>query len=417
MADSLINRAQILIHQNRYEEAGNLLKDLLSREPNNVHVLAMLAQVKLKQGNNKDAEELINTAISLSPDTDYLFYIKATVALHFKKYDEAEHDLQRSIELNPEDADYFALWASIKLTRKRYNEALELADEALDLDPENILGLNIRSAALIKLDRKEESFSTIEGALGHDPNNAYTHSNYGWGLLEKGDHKKALEHFREALKNDPNLQSAQSGMAEALKAKYLFYRLFLQYAFFMNKLAAKNQWALIIGFYVATRVLRALAKSYESLQPILTPITILIALIAFSTWVITPISNLFLRLNPYGKYLLDKEEKLSSNFVGASLLVCLAGLIFYLIVRNENWLLVSVFGFVMMVPFASMFAGQDHKNKLVIYTTAMFLLGVAGIVKAFATGDALNLFTTLFLFGFVAYQWIANYFQIKQSNI
>lgn len=417
MADNLIQRAQILIQQNRFEEAGNLLRDILSQDPNNVYVLAMLSQVKVQQGNLKEAEELVNSAIGLSPDIGYLYYIKATVALQNNKYDEAENCLQQAVALNPEGADHFALWASVKLTRKQYQKALELADAALERDAENILGLNIRSTALLKLNRKEDSFSTIEGALAHDPNNAYTHSNYGWGLLEKGDHKKALEHFREALKNNPNLSHAQAGMAQALKAKYLFYRLFLKYAFFMNNLAKKNQWAVIIGFYLATRVLNVLAKSYENLQPVLVPLMILIALFAFSTWVITPISNLFLRLNPYGKYLLDKEEKLSSNFVGVSLLVCIIGIIFYMVLTNPNWLLVAVFGFAMMVPLGSMFSGSRNKNKLVIYAAVMFLLGVLAIIQAFNTSDPLNIFAILFLVGFVAFQWIANFIRIKQSNV
>ncbi|MCW3081555.1 tetratricopeptide repeat protein [Segetibacter sp.] len=417
MADNLIQRAQILIQQNRYEEAGHLLRNILSQDPNNIFVLAMLSQVKLQQDDTKEAEELIDSAIGLSPDTAYLFYIKASIAIRKNKYDEAEKNLQTAVAIDPDEADFFALWASVKLTRKQYEKALELADEALQRDPENILGLNIRSTALLKLNRKEDSFSTIEGALAQDPNNAYTHSNYGWGLLEKGDHKKALEHFREALKNNPNSQHAQSGMAQALKAKYILYRLFLKYAFFMGNLSKKNQWGLIIGFYLATRLLNFIVESYKSLQPILIPFMVLIALFAFSTWIITPVSNLFLRLNPYGKYLLNKKEIWSSNFVGASLLLCIIGIILYSLFSNPNWLLVAVFGFAMMVPLGSMFSDSTRNSKLVIYSGVMFILGVLGIIQAFITSDPLNIFSILFLIGFVAFQWIANFMRIKQSNV
>ncbi len=416
MDDHLLQRAQILIQQNRYDDAGDLLRNILSHDPNNVFVLAMLSQVKLHQQNLQEAEELIDSAIGLSPDTAYLFYIKANVDIQNNNYDAAENNLQQAINIDPEEANYFALWSSVKLYRKQYTRALELADAALERDAENIAGLNTRSTALLKLNRKEDSFSTIEGALAQDPTNAYTHSNYGWGLLEKGDHKKALEHFREALKNNPNLQHAQAGMAQALKAKYLLYRLFLRYAFFMGNLAKKNQWAVIIGFYLATRLINLLAKSYERLQPILIPFMVLVALFAFSTWVITPVSNLFLRLNPYGKYLLDKKEKLSSDFVGGSLLICILGIILYLLSKNDNWLLVAVFGFAMMVPLGSMFASGNNKNKLVIYSAVMFVIGVIGIVEAFNTLDPFNIFSILFLIGFVAFQWIANFMKIKQSN-
>lgn len=404
----MIERAQVLMQQNRYTEAGNILRDLLQQEPGNVVVLALLSQVRLEQKNLPEAERLINNAIGLRPDRDYLYYVKAIIARHADKWDEAEESLQHAVDLNPEGADYFALWASVKLVKKQYTQALELADEALSLDPENILGLNIRSTALLKLNRKEDSFSTIEGALAHDPSNAATHTNYGWGLLEKGDPKKALEHFKEALKINPGMLEAREGMAEALKARYFLYRLFLRYAFFMSNLASKYQWGVIVGFYVLTRLLNGLARTNPAWQPVLMPIIVVFALAAFSTWVFTPISNLFLLLNPYGKYLLDREARLSSNAVGISLLICFAGLIGYVVSGENNWLVVAGFGFAMMIPLGSFFAIPKYKTALIIYTGAMALLGALGIYTAFSTGEPFNLFINIFLIGFIAYQWLAN---------
>ena len=416
MAEVIIGRAHLLMQQNRYEEAGKLLKDLLQQEPNNVQVLAMLSQVKLEQGEVKAAEELINSAISLSPDADYLYYVKARVCIKADRYDEAESMLGQAVSLNPEDPDHFALWASIKLSRKKYEDALNLANEGLERDPENILALNIRSSALIKLDRKEDAFTTIEGALAHDPNNAYTHSNYGWGLLEKGNHKKALQHFREALKHDPNLVQAQAGMAEALKANYWFYRLFLRYAFFLSNLTAKYQWGVIIGFYLLTRLLKVVAVNVPALAPFIGPIIMLLAIVAFSTWIIKPVSNVFLRLNPYGKYLLDREEKMASNFVSISIFVCISGFIGYLVTGFSPWLVLAGFGFGMMVPLGTMFDSIQHKKKMMAYTGAMFFFGVAAIIEAFRTAEILNTYSIIFLLGFIAFQWIANYVNIREGN-
>ena len=124
-------------------------------------------------------------------------------------------------------------------------------------------------------------------------------------------HKKALEHFKEALTNDPTFKYAQAGMMQALKATNPIYRLFLKYSFWMNNLTAKYQWGVIIGFYLGFKALKTIARNNEALQPYLTPLIIALALVAFSTWVIAPISNLFLRFNKYGQLLLDKKEKMS----------------------------------------------------------------------------------------------------------
>lgn len=415
--DKRLARIEILIHQEKYSEAEKVVKDLLSEDANNIYFLSLLAEINLQQDKLDIASTVIDQAIGLSPDFAHLFFIKSRILLQQSNMDEAEAAIHQSIALDPYHAHYCALLAHMRLLRKKYTEALEIADRALEIDAENLLALNTRSAALIKLDRKEESFATIEGALREDPNNAYTHANYGWGLLEKGDHKKALEHFKEALKSNPNLGSAQAGLLQALKASNPVYNLFLKYSFWMGNLTAKYQWGVIIGFYLAVRGLKAVAEANPSLQPYLTPIIVLLTLIAFSTWIINPVSNLFLRFNPYGKLLLKKKEKMSSNFVAVSLGICLAGIAAYFFTKNELFLGIAVFGFTMMLPLGVMFSPSRYKYSLLIYTIVMAVVGTGAILLSFSSGELFNGLTLLYVIGFVAFQWIANFLLIKEDNV
>jgi tetratricopeptide (TPR) repeat protein len=416
ITENVITRAELLFQQKKYSDAEKLLKDLLATNPNDVHVLILLAETSLQLDKIEQASRFVDSAIGIDPQNPVLFYIKSRLAISNDKYDDAETHIRQSIDLDPSDPDYYALWSSVKHTRKQFTEALSLADRALELDPENILALNIRSSALLKLDKKDESYKTIEGALREDPNNPYTHANYGWNLLEKRDHKKALEHFREALKADPNFQYAQAGMVEALKASNIVYRLFLRYAFWMNNLTAKYQWGVIVGFYLGFRGLKALAANNAALQPYLTPLIVLLGIVAFSTWVITPLSNLLFRINKYGKYLLDKKEITSSNLVGISFIVFVAALAGYFILANDLMLVVAAYGFAMMVPLGVMFSPSRNQSVLVIYAVVMGLVGLAAIVIAFTTSQIFNVFTPVFLFAFIGFQWVANYFLIRDSN-
>ena len=414
--DIRFSRIEILIQQKKFAEAERNLSELLREDPNNIHFLSLLSEVNLQQDKFDKANNIIDNAIGLSPDTPHLFYIKSRIAIQQDKLNEAEKFLNQAIELDPYDADYFALLATVRLGRKQFNEALETANRALEIDAENLLALNTRSTALNKLNRSDESFQTIEGALREDPNNAYTHANYGWGLLEKGDHKKALVHFKEALTNDPNFSYAQSGMLEALKATNPVYRVFLKYSFWMGNLTAKYQWAVIIGFYLGFRALRSIASNNESLKPYLTPLIIFLALIAFSTWVIAPISNLFLRFNKYGRLLLDRKEKLSSSFVAISLGLFIVGLVLYFALSDQKMLTIAVFGFAMMLPLGTMFSPSKNKYGLLIYTIVLAIVGTTAIGLTFSTGEMFNSMTIVFLIGFVAFQWVANYLLIKESN-
>ena len=411
-----ISKVDILIQQKKYAEAERALQDLLAQDPHNPRFLALLAEVYLQQDKPDEANRIIDQAIGLSPDVPYLFYIKARVALQQDKLQEAENHIGESIRLDPYDADYPAMLANIKLARKKYAEALEIANRALEIDPENLLALNTRSTALLKLDRKEESFQTIEGALREDPNNAYTHTNYGWGLLEKGDYKKAKEHFKEALQNDPNSPFAQAGLLEAIKASNPVYRLFLKYAFFMGNLASRYQWAVIIGFYFGMKALRAVARNSPALQPYLTPLIIALALIAFSTWVINPIGNLFLRFNKYGQLLLDRNERMSSNFVAGSFALFVLGMLLYFAGQDDKFLTIAVFGFAMMLPFGVMFSPSKNRYILKIYAAVMAIIGVAAIIGTFSSGEMFNSMTSIFIMAFVLFQLVANYLVIKENN-
>ncbi|MDA3613890.1 tetratricopeptide repeat protein [Polluticaenibacter yanchengensis] len=414
--DNRLSKVEILFQQKKYTEAEKILQDLLREDAGNIDLLYMLAEVNLQQDKSEAANHLIDSAIGLSPDTPQLFYVKSRIAIQLDNYNEAEKWIYHALELDPYNADYFSLLASIKLSRKQYHVALEYADKALEIDAENLLALNTRSTALIKLNKKEEAFETIEGALREDPNNAYTHANYGWSLLEKGDHKKALEHFKESLKTDPDFEYAQNGMLEAIKAGNPIYRAFLKYAFWMNNLTAKYQWGVIIGIYLSTRVLNYLATSNTALQPYLTPVVFLLIFFAFSTWIITPVSNLFLRLNKYGQFLLDRKEKMSSNFVAGAFTIFLTGIILYFLKSDNNFLALAAFGFIMMVPYGAMFAASRYKNALLYYAIAMTIVGVVSLVNIFSNGEIYNLFTNLFIIGFILFQLVANFLMIKEDN-
>ncbi len=413
---SQLAKVEILIQQKRYAEARQIIESLLAQDSSQPFLLSLLAEIYLQQDQPEQAAGIIDHSISLAPDTAHLYYIKSRICICLGQYDEAENQIAQAIALDSRDALFHAFHANIKLLRKQYQQALELAGRALEADAENLLALNIRSSALIKLDKKEEAFTTIEGALREDPNNAYTHTNYGWGLLEKGNHKKALEHFKEALQNDPGQDMARLGMLEAVKAANPLYRLFLKYSFFMSSLTAKYQWGVIIGFYLITRVLRGIAQKNEAAQPYLTPIVILLAITAFSTWVFTPVSNLFLRFNRYGRLLLDHNEKRNSSLVALSLAVSLVGLISYFLLSDERYLSIVAFGFAMMLPLGILFsAGKNHK-VLKIYTLAMTAAGLSAIILTFTSNNLFNTASILFIAGFIGFQWLSNFIHIREDN-
>jgi len=247
--------------------------------------------------------------------------------------------------------------------------------------------------------------------LNEDPSNPYTHANYGWGLLEKGEHQKALIHFREALRLDPGMEYARAGMVEAMKAKYRVYRWFLNFQFWMSKQSKQMQWGIIIGIYVLSQILSSLADHYPTLEPFLFPIIVLIGLAAFSTWVVGPLSDLFLRLNKYGRYALSEREIKVSNLVGIAAALFVLGLILFFVTFNILFLAVAVYGFTMMVPLTNVYSSSVNAKKLNWYAIGLAVFGLIAIAEIFITTKVEGVFTLIYLFGFIGYQWAANFWR------
>lgn len=407
--DEQIEKALLLLHQKRSKEARNLLMQCLSEDPESDVVFGLLAQLELMEGNLDVALSHIETALRIDPADAPYFLTKARIYVAKREYKEALFNLDQVLSLNPYEALAFAYKAMVFNHKKDFSTSLINADKALAIDPENVLALNLRSTALLKLDRVDEGYETINGALQEDPENTFTHANYGWGLLEKGEGKKALEHFKEALRLDPDNEYAQAGMAEALKANFFVYRWFLQYQFWMSNQVAKNQWIFIIGFYIAYRVLSKISEANPELSIFLNPLLIVLALFAFSTWIMAPISNLLLRINPYGRHLLDEEEVKSSNYVGFSLGVGLLGGLIYLFTNDAVSFALFFLGISLMLPLGRFYGESRTKDIFKYLAVGMTLLGIAAVVTVALSGILVNNVSVAYFFVFIAYQWIANY--------
>jgi hypothetical protein len=130
---------------------------------------------------------------------------------------------------------------------------------------------------------------------------------------------------------------------------------------------------------------------------------------AVSTWIITPLSNLFLRLNVYGRYALTEKAIRASNFVGISLLIGVLGGIVFLFNGGMLYLLILIYGVSMMIPLASMFSPEKRssQNILIGYTIVLALIGAFVLFQGAVTGSVGNV-ANVYIIGAIAYGWIAN---------
>ena len=325
-----IRRAQLLLAQGRAADAAEQLRLALSANPQLAEAHAMLALAQLDLQQFADATGAAERAVAIEPDEASYHYVLGLTFLRRNRVKEARAAADAARQLDPHEPNHWALLSACAAETQDWKEALAHADEGLSADPEHERCRNLRAQALRSLGRHDEAAATLRGALERRPDSSFTHANTGWGLLQRGGKhnvQQALEHFREALRLDPSNDMARAGMVEALKARYLVYRLMLRFFFWMATLKPGARWAVILGAVIGVQFVRAAAESNPTAGTFLWPVYYAYVAFALLTWLSQPLFNLLLRLNKFGRHALTDDQRKGSTLVG----LLLGGAVLFLV--------------------------------------------------------------------------------------
>ena len=405
-------RALFHFQHARMDEAQNEVRRGLAEDPNDGRLHALLALALSDQEQWTEATEEARTAIHLAPDQAFSYYAMACVLSARNQLEKAGKAIRQAIRLDPYHAHFFATLASIEFQQRQWTETLQAAEQGLQIDAEHVGCRNMRTAALIKLGRKSEARASVDATLADDPEGETAHVNKGWLLLESNQHKEALEHFREALRANPLSESAKAGLIEALKARYLIYRLLLRYFLWMSKLSRQAQWGVIIGLYVGFRVLRSIARAQPALAPLVWPLLIAYMAFALLTWLSVPLFNLALRLNKYGRFALSRSQRVASNWVGSALVCALGCGVAAFVFSSAALAFAAAYFALLMIPLSGTFQCDQGWPRTVMgaYTGLLAAVGAAAILGMSFCLQFGSPCLLLFILGVVAFSWVGNAF-------
>jgi len=360
----------------------------------------MLAISLLELNLLTDATAEAQQAVGLAPDLPYAHYALAFVLYKRNWLDEAQKAAAEAVRLESFNPNHFCLLGSIELERRNWPTALAQADRALQIDPGNTWATNLRAMALVKLGRRDEAATTMGQALARDPENATSHANQGWTLLHRGDHKQARIHFREALRLDPTLDWAKQGMVEALKSGFWPYKLLLLFWLWMARVSARLRWGVVLGGFFGSRLISMVATNNPALGKVLWPIFYAYLVFAVSSWLAGPLLNLILRLHPFGRYALSREQVIESNVIGGLLLIALGALSMWVTTAHVGYLVMTVAVAMLIFPVAAMFDAPVGwpRTMMLVVTICLALVAILLATMPFVLPDnqsSLDVFQTV----------------------
>lgn len=374
--DIHFERGLLLYQQDRHPQAEKELRQALAANPEHAPAHAILALTLSEQGKIEAAAEEAEQAIRLDPHYAFAHYARALVFAKQERNAEAQQAVLEALRLDPTSPGFYALLASIHLNRRNPIAAIEAAEQGLAYDPTHAGCSALRTMALLRLGRTHDAQTETAEALRRDPQDSLAHAGRGWALLHEKQPGEALIHFREALRLDPTDEYARDGLVEALKARYWIYRQVLAFFLWMGRMSTGRQWVFLIGLMVVHRILIAIARNQPNLQPFVRPV--IFALLAFMvlTWLADPLFILLLRLNRFGRLVLNDQERRQSGWIGSVIAAGLAGLIAWAIVPapyGELGVIWAIACGVMLIPLAAIFncpAGW-RRRTMTLYTLGM----------------------------------------------
>ena len=409
-ADQVRNRAILLMQQSRYAVAAAELRRGLVEDSNDALLHAMLS-VCLSHGDQLDeAEAEAARAVALAPDEAYCHFCRSIVLEQRRRFAEAEAAAREAVRLDPGDAGNYGRLAATLFAQGKWRDTLDAAHKGLERDAEHGVCTHLQTMALTKLNLQHEAIASVDRALARDPDDAMAHANKGWALLHQGQPKPALEHFREALRLDPNFDYARAGMVEALKAKNFLYRWMLAYFLWMSRLSNQARWAVVLIGYFGYQGLRRLGASMPELAPWILPLLILYLAFVVLTWFAVPLFNLLLRLHPYGRHALSRDQRAGANWFAACLAAFVAAVAASFFADSEAPLVAAIVAVGMALPLTTLYMCDPGwpRQAMTWFTIAMGAVGVIAVANAALDGPLGPNLGPLFAIGVIATPWVAN---------
>jgi len=417
----LLDRANLLLDQNRVKDAIQEIKNYLKSNPEDDHAYSIFARCYYKLKDFDQGIQTLREAIRINPQNGYYFYLLGFGFLGKGQLIESRNYFQQGINLEPYQGEYYGMLGRTYLRDNQYNLALEKANKGLELDPENINALNTRAIALNKLKQADAAIDAIESSLRLDPENDLTHSTYGWNLLERGKHKDANIQFRESLRINPLNDNAREGLKESLKSKFPPYKWMLQYSFWMQNKGKGFTRFVPIGLLILVRIFAFSLNFNNSTKLIGAALIATYFLFVMTSWIVNPIANFLLLFHRDGKYALSITEKWTSILVVSAIFLGTLNLIITILLFSKGDYLrfgiPSLIFFLLTISvsqleFPLQWRGTRPYHKIALVTAS---LGILSIGLAYLWLEAALFFAPAFLLILVLSSWFKLIFKRRMN--
>jgi tetratricopeptide (TPR) repeat protein len=398
-------RGRLLQTQHRLQDAIQCYKQALELDPEHTPSYVMLALCWLnEESTTSSAVDAAQRAVALEPEDAFARGVLA-LTLNARAKDGQRAEMQEALKqaeeavgLDPDSDFAHAVAGSLHLRLRDYPKAEASARKALELDTESTMAAEVLSAALLMQKKDGDHKSLIDYQLQQNPDDDSAHTSAGWQALMEGDHKRANQHFMEALRLSPNSENARMGLVESFRARSSIYRLQLRFTHWMNQFTEGRQTMIMVGGFVAYKVLSTLL---QDVSPILSSL-IIGAWLIFALWshLVRGFSSFFIVMDRFARQALRPREYWEGVVVGGLIFASLGSVLLGYVWDVKASGYASLVILLAAVANAAAFTNDHHLGRY-LYAIAAGIAGFGAVYVTTAIFSGIPL-PSAFLLGTIA---------------
>jgi tetratricopeptide (TPR) repeat protein len=218
----LILRANRLLEEGDATTALQLLRQAVSRQPNNSYALELMAEAAMQTADWQSAEFALKSALGLQPDNIGLKLRLGEVYLATYEASAARDIFKSLTELYPTSD---RAWASLGLLEARLHNndrALDALSHALAENP-MLPAVQLAHGELLLLEGDfRGALASFESAQKLMPDDPQLEARHGQALLAVGRHEAALAHLKAAVEGGFDGPDVQRSLALALALNEMY---------------------------------------------------------------------------------------------------------------------------------------------------------------------------------------------------
>lgn len=206
------NYVQLLILNNRLDEAGKLDAEILKSDSKDIDGLNYKGQILGRQGHPADALPVLDSAIKAAPDNAEAHYFRGVAYSEIGKADLAEADWREAIRLRPNMTLAQKAIAQVATRKGDYGQMISSGDQIVSAQPQSPDGYLLRGSGKLGRNDVNGAEADFQKAISLAPGSPAGYSRLGFLRLSQKSYPDAEKLFNQALDRDPNSSEALQGL-------------------------------------------------------------------------------------------------------------------------------------------------------------------------------------------------------------